>query len=72
MAFRTAFRKTVFWAHLVTGVTAGLVVLMMSATGILLTYERQILAWVDSREALSCRDTFVETPPRAEARAAIR
>lgn len=54
MALRTTVRKTVFWAHLVTGVCAGLVVLMMSATGVLLTYERQIEAWIDSRETLSC------------------
>jgi uncharacterized iron-regulated membrane protein len=40
-------RKTVFWIHLVCGVVAGLVVLMMSVTGVLLTYERQILAYVD-------------------------
>ena len=41
------FRKVLFWTHLVCGVTAGLVVLMMSATGVLLTYERQMLAWAD-------------------------
>ncbi len=41
------FRKTVFWIHLVCGVAAGLVVLMMSVTGVLLTYERQILAWAE-------------------------
>ncbi|HEX5047882.1 MAG TPA: PepSY-associated TM helix domain-containing protein [Gammaproteobacteria bacterium] len=40
-------RKTVFWIHLACGVAAGLVVLMMSVTGVLLTYQRQILAWVD-------------------------
>ena len=40
-------RKTVFWIHLCVGVTAGLVILMMSVTGVLLTYERQILAWAD-------------------------
>jgi uncharacterized iron-regulated membrane protein len=40
-------RSTIFWIHLVCGVAAGLVVLMMSATGVLLTYERQILAWAD-------------------------
>lgn len=39
------FRKTIFWAHLVAGVAAGLVILMMSVTGVLLMYERQILAW---------------------------
>lgn len=41
------FRKIIFWIHLACGVTAGLVVLMMSATGVLLTYERQITAWFD-------------------------
>jgi len=41
------FRKTLFWLHLTCGVTAGLVVLMMSVTGVLLAYERQVLAWAD-------------------------
>ena len=39
------FRKTIFWIHLSCGVTAGLVVLMMSVTGVILTYERQMLDW---------------------------
>lgn len=43
------FRKTIFWIHLVSGVVAGLVVLMMSVTGVLLTYERQIISWADYR-----------------------
>jgi len=42
------FRKTIFWIHLCCGVAAGLIVLMMSVTGVILTYERQILAWHDS------------------------
>jgi uncharacterized iron-regulated membrane protein len=40
-------RKVIFWTHLSCGVTAGLVVLMMSVTGVLLTFERQIVAWAD-------------------------
>jgi len=36
------FRKTIFWAHLISGVIAGLVIFMMSLTGVLITYERQI------------------------------
>jgi uncharacterized iron-regulated membrane protein len=40
-------RTTIFWIHLVCGVTTGLVVLMMSVTGVLLTYERQILAYAE-------------------------
>ncbi|HJS75060.1 MAG TPA: PepSY-associated TM helix domain-containing protein, partial [Vicinamibacteria bacterium] len=40
-------RKTFFWLHLGTGLTAGAIVFIMSVTGVLLTYERQILAWSD-------------------------
>ena len=40
-------RKTIFWMHLISGVAAGLVILMMSATGVILTYERQIQLWED-------------------------
>ena len=42
-------RKTIFWTHLVSGVLTGIVVLMMSVTGVVLTYERQMLAWADAR-----------------------
>jgi uncharacterized iron-regulated membrane protein len=37
-------RKVLFWLHLIAGCAAGIVVLIMSATGVALTYERQILA----------------------------
>ena len=40
-------RKAIFWLHLGCGIAAGIVVLMMSVTGVILTYERQILAWED-------------------------
>jgi uncharacterized iron-regulated membrane protein len=52
------FRRILFWLHLTCGVTAGLVVLMMSVTGVLLAYERQILAWVD-------RADYAESAPSA-------
>jgi uncharacterized iron-regulated membrane protein len=42
-------RTLIFWPHLIAGVTAGLVILVMSVTGVLLTYERQLIAWSDSR-----------------------
>jgi uncharacterized iron-regulated membrane protein len=42
-------RKTIFWIHLCCGVSVGLVVLMMSATGVMLTYERQMQAWQTRR-----------------------
>lgn len=43
------FRRLIFWTHLIIGVAAGLVVVIMSATGVLLTYEKQIVAWADTR-----------------------
>lgn len=43
------FRKVLFWCHLTVGVIGGLVILIMSVTGVLLTYERQIIAWADTR-----------------------
>jgi uncharacterized iron-regulated membrane protein len=42
-------RKLVFWAHLMTAVSAGSIILLMSVTGVLLTYQRQITAWADVR-----------------------
>jgi uncharacterized iron-regulated membrane protein len=42
-------RTLIFWPHLVAGITAGIVILVMSVTGVLLTYERQLIAWSDSQ-----------------------
>lgn len=52
-------RKAIFWMHLATGCLVGTIVLVMSITGVLLTYERQIVSWAD-------RD-FRSTPPLAGA-----
>jgi uncharacterized iron-regulated membrane protein len=52
-------RSTIFWIHLACGVATGLVVLMMSATGVILTYERQIVAWAE-------RATYASPAPDAE------
>jgi uncharacterized iron-regulated membrane protein len=59
------FRKVIFWSHLSCGVVAGLVILMMSATGVLLTYERQLLAWAE-------RDLYVEPAPAGAERLGIQ
>ncbi len=40
-------RKFFFWLHLAAGVTAGLVILTMSVTGVLLAFERQIVGWAE-------------------------
>ena len=53
-------RKLIFWLHLGCGVVAGLVVLLMSVTGVILTYERQLLARQD-------RVYYAAAPANAEA-----
>jgi uncharacterized iron-regulated membrane protein len=40
-------RTLIFWPHLAAGVIAGCVILLMSVTGVILTYERQVIAWSD-------------------------
>ncbi|WP_417477201.1 PepSY-associated TM helix domain-containing protein [Maricaulis sp.] len=44
-----SIRRIVFWSHLVVGVTAGLIIALLSITGVLLTYERQILGMAEAR-----------------------
>ena len=41
-------RTFIVWPHLSAGVLAGVVILLMCVTGVLLTYERQLIAWADS------------------------
>lgn len=46
--FRTMnLRKIIFWIHLCLGVTLGLVILFMCATGSLLAFRRQMEEWSD-------------------------
>ena len=40
-------RTLIFWPHLIAGVLAGAVILLMSVTGVVLTYEPQLVAWSD-------------------------
>ena len=53
-------RRVVFWCHLAAGVAAGLVILLMCVTGVLLAYERQIMRWADTRG-------YAVAPPSADA-----
>ncbi len=41
-------RRVLFWAHLIVGGLAAVVILVMSVTGVLLMYERQVIEWADS------------------------
>src|SRR6185503_4406258 len=54
-------RKIIFWCHLPVGVIAGIVILIMCVTGVLLAYEKQITAWADTRG-------YRAAPPAAETR----
>lgn len=36
-------KKTIFWAHLVAGLAAGTVILILGITGVIMSFERQIL-----------------------------
>jgi uncharacterized iron-regulated membrane protein len=49
-------RKIIFWMHLTAGVLAGTVILVMSVTGALLAFERQIIAFAEG-------DLRTVTPP---------
>ena len=42
-----SFRTVLFWIHLAVGAAAGIVVLIMSITGVALTYEKQLIEWAD-------------------------
>lgn len=45
------FRRVLFWMHLTAGVVAGLVILLMSVTGVLLAYEKQLIRMADGFHA---------------------
>jgi uncharacterized iron-regulated membrane protein len=51
------FRTILFWCHLATGITVGTIVLLMSVTGVLLTYERQLVDWADMRSLAAAPST---------------
>ena len=52
-------RKVFFWCHLACGVAAGVVIFIMSVTGALLAYEKQIVLWADTRQ-------FTIAPPSVD------
>ena len=53
--------RAIFWLHLLTGTLAGLVILVMSVTGVLLAFEPQIVEYAE-------RDLRRVTPPTHGAR----
>ena len=51
-----ALRKILFWIHLIAGVVAGSVILIMCVTGTLLTFQQSVLRFIE-------RDQRVVSPP---------
>src|SRR5262245_21548829 len=49
-------RRVLFWLHLLTGLTAGAVIFVMAATGVLLTFEPQLVERAE-------RDLWHAPPP---------
>jgi uncharacterized iron-regulated membrane protein len=47
MSASRTIRSVLFWAHLSIGIAAGALILLMSITGVLLGFERQMIAWID-------------------------
>jgi uncharacterized iron-regulated membrane protein len=42
-----SFRNGLFWIHLAVGTLGGIVIFIMSVTGVALTYEKQVIEWAD-------------------------
>ncbi|MEM7504419.1 MAG: PepSY-associated TM helix domain-containing protein [Pseudomonadota bacterium] len=64
-------RPVIFWSHLVIGCAAGIVILVLSVTGVLLTYERQIVELVERRYTVTA-PTHAESVPIDEIIADVR
>jgi len=58
-SMRLTFHRLIFWLHLIAGILAGVVILSMAVTGLLIAYETQLMEWAN-------RDLRV-TPPTVDA-----
>jgi len=61
----STFRKLIFWIHLGAGLVAGLVIAVMSVTGVAIAFEPQLLEWAE-RDARR-----VQVPAPAPARLSV-
>ncbi len=57
-------RRIIFWCHLAAGVTAGVVILIMSVTGVLLAFEHQVIRFAE-------RDMLTVGQPVKDARLGV-
>jgi uncharacterized iron-regulated membrane protein len=54
-------RRIIFWCHLTAGVSAGIVILIMSVTGVVLAFERQVISFAE-RDMQTVRQTPKNAP----------
>jgi uncharacterized iron-regulated membrane protein len=59
-------RKTLFWIHLAAGASLGVVILIMSVTGVLLTYQKQMTTWADLRHVAASAGAGSAAPLTAD------
>jgi uncharacterized iron-regulated membrane protein len=65
-------RKAFFWLHLIAGVVAGVVILVMSATGVALAFEKEIIAWAERDVRRITPSTEAQRLPLDELLAKVR
>lgn len=44
---KPTFHRLIFWGHLIAGLVAGVVILSMAATGLMISYEAQLIDWAN-------------------------
>lgn len=59
-------RKVIFWVHLVSGLLTGIVIAIMSVTGIAIAFEHEILGFIDHKVSKITHTTDVGEPLRIE------
>lgn len=66
-----SIRRLLFWTHLACGLVAGVVIAIMSFTGVAIAFEAEILAWIDRDVARITAPAGAAPKPLAELQAAV-
>ena len=67
----TTLRKLIFWSHLACGLIAGVVIAIMSATGVAIAFEHELLDWLDRDVARVTAPAGTAPKPLAELQASV-
>lgn len=63
-------RRFLFWVHLVVGIAIGLAIFFLAATGSLMAFQTQIIAWAERDARISPPPEMATLPPSALIKAA--